>query len=107
MRDKSRKALLDCGMQMNQSGFLYIVDAMELFEEHGAPMTNMGVVYGIIGKRYKTDSRFIIENIHYSLKFGRDNCRTGEWDKYFGLTFTPKTIGNCLASMYMKLKEEE
>lgn len=107
MRKKATDALIACGIPMNQSGFLYIVDIMQLYEENGAPMTNMGVVYGIIGKRYKTDSRFIIENIHYSLKFGRDNCRTGEWDKYFGLTFTPKTIGNCLASMYMRLKEEE
>lgn len=70
-------------------------------------MTNMSVVYGIIGKRYKTDSRFVIENINYSLNFGRDNCHTGAWVNYFGLTFTPKTIGNCLANMYMRLKEEE
>lgn len=107
MRKKAADALIACGIPMNQSGFLYIVDIMQLYEENGALMTNMGVVYGIIGKRYKTDSRFVMENIRYSIDFGRYNCRTGAWVNYFGLTFTPKTIGNCLASMYMRLKEEE
>lgn len=106
MRKKATDALLAIGIPMNQPGFLYIVDIMQLYNEHGAPMTNMGAVYSIIGKKYKTDSRFVIESINYSLNFGLENCRTGAWVNYFGLTFTPPTIGNCLANMYMRLKED-
>ena len=107
MRKKATDALIACGIPMNQSGFLYIVDIMQLYEENGAPMTKMEIVYRMIAKIRNREWKDVMENIRYSIDFGRDNCRTGEWDKYFGLTFTPKTIGNCLASMYMRLKEEE
>ena len=107
MRKKETDALISCGIPMNQSGFIYIVDIMQLYEENGAPMTNMEIVYRMIAKIRNREWQDVMENIRYSIDFGRDNCLTGEWNKYFGLTFTPKTIGNCLANMYMRLKEEE
>ena len=105
MRKKATDALIACGIPMNQSGFLYIVDIMELYEEHGSPMTNMDTVYRIIGKKRNTDPKYILENISWSINFGSKNCRTRAFVNYFG--FTDKTNGNYLAFMYQRLKEEE
>lgn len=107
MRKKATDALLSCGIPMNQSGFLYILDAMELFAEHGAPITNMRIVYELIAKKRKHSVKDIMENIKYSIEFGFKNCTTGAWITYFGLTYTPKTNGNYLAYLWQRLKEEE
>lgn len=105
MRKKATDALISCGIPMNQSGFLYILDAMELFSQHGAPFTNMRVVYEIIARKRKHSVTEIMENIKYSIEFGYENCRTGAFVNYFG--FTDKTNGNYLAMMWQRLKEEE
>lgn len=107
MRKKATNALLDCGIPMNQSGFLYILDALEIFDTHGAPLTNMRLVYEIIAKKRKHSVADIMENIKYSIEFGYNNCKTDAWVNYFGLTYTPKTNGNYLATMWQRLKEEE
>ena len=67
MRKKATDALISYGIPMNQSGFLYILDAMELFSQHGAPFTNMRVVYEIIARKRKHSVTEIMENIKYSL----------------------------------------
>lgn len=105
MRKKATNALIACGIPMNQSGFLYIVDAMELFEEHGAPITNMSMVYEIIARRRQHSIKDVMYQIKFSIDFGFDNCKTGAWVNYFG--FTGKSNGNYLAMMYQRLKEEE
>ena len=107
IRKRATDALLDCGIPMNQSGFLYILDAMELFSQHGAPFTNMRVVYEIIARKRKHSVTEIMENIKYSIEFGYENCRTGAWITYFGLTYTPKTNGNYLAYLWERLREED
>ena len=107
IRERATKALLDCGIPMNQSGFLYILDVMELFTEHGAPITNMRMVYELIARKRKHNVAEIMENIKYSIEFGFNNCRTGGWLNCFGLTYTPKTNGNYLAYFWERLKDED
>lgn len=107
MREKVAKALLECGVPMNQSGFLYILDAMELFTENGAPITNMRMVYEMIARKRKHTVAEIMENIKYSIEFGYQNCRTGAWVNYFGLAYSHKTNGNYLATMWQRLREEQ
>lgn len=107
MRNKAADALISCGIPMNQSGFLYILDAIELFAEHGAPITNMRAVYELIARKRKHSVTDIMENIAYSIEFGHKNCSTGAWVNYFGLNFIPRTNGNFLAFMWNRLKEEE
>ena len=107
IRERATKALLDCGIPMNQSGFLYILDAMELFTEHGAPITNMRMVYELIARKRKHNVADIMENIKYSIEFGHRNCRTGAWVNYFGLNYIPRTNGNFLAFMWNRLRDEE
>lgn len=107
LRERASKALFDCGIPMNQSGFLYILDAMELFTENGAPITNMRFVYELIARKRKHSVTDIMESIKYSIEFGYENCRTGGWIKYFGLAYTPKTNGNYLAFMWERLREED
>lgn len=107
IRKRATDALIDCGIPMNQSGFLYILDAMELFTENGAPITNMRFVYELIARKRKHSTKDIMENIKYSIEFGSDNCRNGAWTTYFGLTYTPKTNGNYLAFMWNRLRDEE
>lgn len=104
MRDKARKALLDCGIPMNQTGFLYILDAMELFGEHGAPITNMWAVYEMIARKRGRSISDVMYQIKFSIEFGFKNCQSGAWVNYFG--FTGKTNGNYLAMMWQRLKEE-
>ena len=106
MRELATKALIDCGIPMNQSGFLYILDVMELFTEHGAPMTNMRAVYELIARKRKHNVSDIMENIAYSIEFGHRNCRSGAWVNYFGLNYIPRTNGNFLAFMWNRLREE-
>ena len=106
MRKKATDALISCGIPMNQSGFLYILDAMELFTENGAPITNMRMVYELIARKRKHGTKQIMENIKYSIEFGQKNCRTGSWANYFGLAYTPKTNGNYLAYLWERLREE-
>lgn len=105
MRKKATDALIACGIPMNQSGFLYIVDIMELYEEHGSPLTNMKAVYEIIARKRKNEPKYVMESISYSIDFGSQNCRTGAFVNYFG--FTDKTNGNYLAMMWQRLKEEK
>lgn len=105
IRKRATDALLACSIPMNQSGFLYIVDAMELFTANGSPITNMRFVYEMIAKKRKHTVSEIVENIAYSIEFGFKNCTTGDFVKYFG--FTHKTNGNYLAFMWQRLKEEE
>ena len=107
IRKSATEALLNCGIPMNQSGFLYILDAMELFTENGSPITNMRMVYELIARKRKHNATDIMENIRYSIEFGYENCRTGGWLTYFGLTYTPKTNGNYLAFMWNRWREEE
>lgn len=106
MRDKAIKALISMGIPMNQTGFIYIVDAMELFEEHGAPIANMKIVYLKIAEKRKTNPDFVRDNISRSIldsyKIG-NICR---WMEYFGLGITPKSNGNYLAMMWQRLKED-
>ena len=106
IRERATKALLDCGIPMNQSGFLYILDAMELFTENGAPITNMRMVYELIARKRKHNVADIMEN-KYSIEFGHRNCRTGAWVNYFGLNYIPRTNGNFLAFMWNRLRDEE
>ena len=106
MREIATKALIACGIPMNQSGFLYILDVMELFTENGAPMTNMRAVYELIARKRQHNVSDIMENIKYSIEFGHRNCRTGAWVNYFGLNYIPRTNGNFLAFMWNRLREE-
>lgn len=105
MRKKATDALLACGIPMNQSGFLYILDAMEIYEKNGTAMLSMGIVYRMIAKLRKREWQDVMENIRYSIDFGHDNCKTGAWVKYFGFTY--RYNGNYLAFMHQRLKEEE
>ena len=107
IRERATKALLNCGVPMNQSGFLYILDVMELFTEHGAPITNMRMVYELIARKRKHNVLDIMENIQYSIEFGHRNCITGAWVNYFGLNYIPRTNGNFLAFMWNRLRDEE
>lgn len=105
MRDKARKALLDCGMQMNHTGFLYILDAIEIYEENGSVMTNMKAVYEMIARKRRISTDDVMQQIKYAVDFGRMNGNREVFNKYFG-NFIP-TNGNSLAWFWQRLKEEE
>ena len=105
MRKKATDALISCGISMNQSGFLYIVDIMQLYEENGAPMTNMKAVYEMIAQKRRMSTDDVMNQIKYAVDFGRMNGNREVFNKYFG-NFIP-TNGNSLAWFWQRLKEEE
>ena len=105
MRKKATDALLSMGIPVNQMGFCYIVDAMELYERHGAPFTNMTLVYVWIAKEHRTDLEFVKRSIQRSIFYAFSKGDIGEVVKYFGLS--QRSNGNNLATLYQRLKEEE
>ena len=105
MRKKATDALIACGMQKNHTGFLYILDAMEIYEENGAVMTNMKAVYEMIARKRRISTDDVMHQIKYAVDFGRMNGNREVFNKYFG-NFIP-TNGNSLAWFWQRLKEEE
>ena len=63
MRKKATDALISCGIQMNHTGFLYILDAMEIYEENGAVMTNMKAVYEMISQKRRISTDDVMNQI--------------------------------------------
>ncbi len=107
MRKKATDALLSIGIPMKQPGFLYIVDAMELFEENGAPITNMKIVYHKIARKRNSNPDFVMENIARSITDAYKTGNVCRWMDFFGLGLEKKSNGNYLAMMWQRLKEEE
>ena len=107
MRDKAIKALISMGIPMNQTGFIYIVDAMELFEEHGAPITSVKTLYNLIARARRRNPYDIMYHISYTIQYAFKNGIGSECLKYFGLGIAPRSNGNYLAMMWQRLKEEE
>lgn len=107
MREKITNALLSMGIPISQPGFLYIVDILEMFFEHGAPITNMGVVYRAVAKNRKCSMDDVNKQIERSIKYAFINGNVANRTKYFGLGITPRSNGNYLAMMWQRLKEEE
>ena len=105
MRKKATDALLSMGIPVNQMGFCYIVDAMELYERHGAPFTNMTLVYIWIAKEHRTNSEFVMKSIGKAISYAFEHGDKSEVVKYFGAS--QRSNGNHLAVLYQRLKEEE
>jgi len=107
IRERASEALVKCCVPMNDCGFLYIVDAMELYETNNAPFSNMRVAYEMIARRRNQDYRFVMENIKKAIEESNKNCKTGAWVRYFGFDFVQKTNGNYLAYLWERLREED
>lgn len=107
MRDKASKALISCGIPMSQSGFLYILDSMELFEQNGAPITSVKTLYNLIARARRRSPYDVMYHISYTIQYALKNGIGPECLKYFGLGITPMSNGNYLAMMWQRLKEEE
>lgn len=104
MRDKTAKALISMGMPMNQTGFLYILDIMELYEMmNGSLYFNKACNYVAEKRKHKVEH--IIENIQYSIDYVMENGNGAEIVKYFG--FVPKETDDYLKLLFKKLKEDD
>lgn len=105
MNLKTSKALIGMKIPDYLPGCEYIISAMELYERHGAPFTNMTLVYVWIAKEHRTDTEFVMKSIQKAISYAFNKGDKAEVVKYFGLS--QRSNGNILATLYQRLKEEE
>lgn len=86
-------------------GFDYVEDAMDIYEKHGAPLTNMKLLYFHIAEKNSVSSTKVIQGISELIDFAYMHGERSEVVKYFGLS--RRSNGNHLAFLYSRLKEEE
>lgn len=105
MKNRATDVLLKCGIPADKTGFVYIVDAMELYQNNGEAFTNMKLAYFRISDIRKKSSEHIMNEISKVFDYAYKNGNRSEVIKYFGLT--RRSNGNHLAVLYQRLKEEE
>lgn len=105
-REKIEDALLAMGIPAGVSGFTYIADALEVFEERGTNINFTKVLYQVIAEKRKTTWTRVERSIRYALKITRA-CRENydTINKYIG--FTNPSNSNSLKQLYTILKREE
>jgi hypothetical protein len=102
---KTVEALIEMGVSSSLIGIGYIKSAMELYDKHGAPFTNMKLVYFKIAEDHKTTSDSVMNAISKAIDYAYEKGDKSEVVKYFGLS--RRSNGNHLAFLYNRLKEEE
>lgn len=105
-REKIENTLLAMGIPIGVKGFVYISDAIEVFEERGTNINFTKVLYQVIAEKRKTTWARVERAIRYALETAR-TCR-GDYDtvnKYIG--FANHANSHSLKQLYAMLKREE
>lgn len=106
MRNKAINALLEMGMPVGNKGFLFIVEAMCLFENEEYRNGKIMVLYHKIGKMHNTTTtRVERAAIRYAFKNILEKGNLKAVNKY--LSFDQTTNGNLLHMLYFRLTQEE
>lgn len=105
-RERVEDALLAMGIPAGVKGFMYISDAIEIFEERGTMVSLTKDLYPSIAEKRKTTSSSVERGIRHALDIARSpkgNCDVV--DKYIGFTYTANS--HSLKQLYMMLKRKE
>lgn len=104
-RNKVENILSEIGIPASVKGFDYIVDAMEVFEEHGYKVSVTKFLYPEIAKRNNSVSSRVERAIRHALEIA--NSTRGDYEnyeKYIG--FTNTTNSAALISLYKHIKAD-
>lgn len=105
-RTKVEDALLAMGIPAGVKGFIYISDALEIFEERGFEVNFTRKLYPDIADKRKTTPSSVERGIRHAFEIAR-SCK-GNYElvnKYIG--FMHNANSHSLKQLYMMLKREE
>lgn len=105
-REKIEDVLLKIGIPVRNKGFIYIVDAMEIFDEKGILIGMNKGLYQIIAEKRGATSSKVERCIRHAFNVAR--VSNGDYEKvnhYIGFIHCTNT--SSLRQLYMMLKREE
>lgn len=106
MRNRVINALIELGLPANKKGFRYIVEIVSEYEKDESLMSGkLEVLYYMLGKKDGVSSQAIERNIRTSFGIIYKEGDQEAVKKY--LPFQIRTNGNSLATLYLRLKQEE
>lgn len=106
MRNRIINALIELGLPANVKGFKYIVEIVNEYAKDESLMSGkLEVLYYMLGKKDGVSSQAIERNIRTSFGIIYKEGDQEAVKKY--LPFQIRTNGNSLATLYLRLKQEE
>lgn len=106
MRNRVINALIELGLPANKKGFRYIVEIVNEYAKDESLMSGkLEVLYYMLGKKDGVSSQAIERNIRTSFGIIYKEGDQEAVKKY--LPFQIRTNGNSLATLYLRLKQEE
>ena len=106
MRNRVINALIELGLPANKKGFRYIVEIVNEYAKDESLMNGkLEVFYYMLGKKDGVSSQAIERNIRTSFGIVYENGNQDAVKRY--LPFRNRTNGNSLATLYLRLKQEE
>lgn len=106
MRNRVINALIELGLPANKKGFRYIVEIVnEYAKDENLMSGKLEVLYYMLGKKDGVSSQAIERNIRTSFGIIYKEGDQEAVKKY--LPFQIRTNGNSLATLYLRLKQEE
>lgn len=106
MRNRVINALIEMGLPANVKGFKYIVEIVNEYAKDESLMNGkLEVLYYMLGKKDGVSSQAIERNIRTSFGIIYKEGDQEAVKKY--LPFQIRTNGNSLATLYLRLKQEE
>ena len=106
MRNRIVNALIELGLPANVKGFKYIVEIISKYAEDESLMSGkLEVLYYMLGKKEEASPQMVERNIRTSFGIIYKEGDQEAVEKY--LPFPIRTNGNSLATLYLRLKQEE
>lgn len=106
MRNRIINALIELGLPANVKGFKYIVEIVSEYAEDESLMSGkLEVLYYMLGKKEEASPQMVERNIRTSFGIIYKEGDQEAVNKY--LPFQIRTNGNSLATLYLRLKQEE
>lgn len=106
MRNRIINALIELGLPANVKGFKYIVEIVSKYaEDESLTSGKLEVLYYMLGKKEEASPQMAERNIRTSFGIIYKEGDQEAVKKY--LPFQIRTNGNSLATLYLRLKQEE
>lgn len=104
-RNKVEDVLSSIGIPANVKGFIYIPDAMEVYEKNGCDISVTKWLYPEIAKKNKTSPSKVERAIRHAFDIAKSTKGDHEnFEKYIG--FTNTTNSSALISLYKHIQRE-
>lgn len=106
MRNRIINALIELGLPANVKGFKYITEIVNEYAKDESLMSGkLEVLYYMLGKKEEASPQMVERNIRTSFGIIYKEGDQEAVKKY--LPFQIRTNGNSLATLYLRLKQEE